>query len=47
MNTSWVGGKNNFLGICYIVFGGLVLIATPILYYTHRKYGLRLVIKTK
>ena len=24
--TSWVGGKNNFLGVIYIVFGVLALV---------------------
>jgi hypothetical protein len=41
--STWVGGKNGFLGITYIVVGGLALLFTAAYAYLHLKRGRRLV----
>lgn len=38
-NTSWLGGKNNFLGIAYIVVGSLCFLLSAFFLYIHKKYG--------
>lgn len=38
-NTSWLGGKNNFLGIAYIVVGGICFIISAFFLYIHKKFG--------
>ena len=41
--TTWAGGKNNFLGISYIVVGGLALIFTLVYAVMHLKRPRRLI----
>jgi hypothetical protein len=38
-NTSWLGGKNHFLGIAYIVVGSICFILSAFFLYIHKKYG--------
>lgn len=38
-NTSWLGGKNNFLGIAYIVVGCICFLISAFFLYIHKKYG--------
>lgn len=38
-DTSCLGGKNNFLGIAYIVVGGICLILSSCFLFIHRRYG--------
>jgi len=38
-NTSWLGGKNHFLGIAYIVVGCICFILSAFFLYIHKKYG--------
>lgn len=37
--TSWMGGKNPFLGICYLVVGGLMLLFTVVFLLVQRCKG--------
>lgn len=39
--TSWLGGKNNFLGIAYIITGSLCILFGAIFLCVHVKYGKR------
>jgi hypothetical protein len=41
--TTWAGGKNNFLGISYLVVGGLTLVFTAVYTIMHLKRPRRLV----
>lgn len=38
-NTSWLGGKNNFLGIAYIIVGGICFLLSALFLFIHKKYG--------
>lgn len=38
-NTSWLGGKNHFLGIAYIVVGCICFVLTLFFSIIHKKYG--------
>lgn len=38
-NTSWLGGKNHFLGIAYIVVGCICFLLSTFFLYIHKKYG--------
>ncbi|XP_067126950.1 cell cycle control protein 50A [Centruroides vittatus] len=38
-NTSWLGGKNSFLGIAYIVVGSICLVLAVIFLVIHIKFG--------
>lgn len=38
-NTSWLGGKNHFLGIAYIVVGCICFLISAFFLYIHKKYG--------
>lgn len=38
-NTSWLGGKNNFLGIAYIVVGCICFLISALFLYIHKKNG--------
>ena len=40
-NTSWLGGKNPFLGIAYIVTGSLCILVDGILFVIYKKFGVR------
>lgn len=38
-NTSWLGGKNHFLGIAYIVVGCICFLVSAFFLFIHKKYG--------
>ena len=38
-NTSWLGGRNSFLGIAYIVIGMICLILSAVFLLIHKKFG--------
>lgn len=38
-NTSWLGGKNHFLAISYIVVGCLCFLLSAVFLFIHKKYG--------
>lgn len=46
-NTSWLGGKNSFLGIAYIVIGMICLILSAVFLLIHKKFGKRYVFMNK
>jgi len=39
--TSWMGGKNPFLGIAYITVGSVCFVLGVVLFIIHQKYGKR------
>lgn len=40
-NTSWLGGKNPFLGVAYIAVGFICLVLSGVFLFIHRKFGKR------
>jgi len=38
-NTSWLGGKNPFLGVAYIAIGFICLLLSGVFLFIHRKFG--------
>lgn len=38
-NTSWLGGKNNFLAVAYIVVGCICFLLSAVFLFIHKKYG--------
>ena len=38
-NTSWLGGKNSFLGVAYVGVGFICLILSGVFLFIHRKFG--------
>ncbi|KAI1280394.1 CDC50 family protein chat-1 [Halotydeus destructor] len=38
-NTSWLGGKNPFLGVAYVLVGVICLILSGVFFFIHRKFG--------
>lgn len=38
-NTSWLGGKNHFLAIAYIVVGCICFLLSAVFLFIHKKYG--------
>lgn len=37
--ASWAGGRNPFLGIAYIVVGGICALVTAVFTFIHFKFG--------
>jgi hypothetical protein len=40
-NTSWLGGKNPFLGVAYIAVGFVCLILSGLFLFVHKRFGKR------
>jgi hypothetical protein len=40
-NTSWLGGKNPFLGVAYIAVGFICLVLSGVFLFIHKKFGKR------
>jgi hypothetical protein len=38
-NTSWLGGKNPFLGVAYVIVGLICLVLSGVFLFIHRKFG--------